>query len=241
MATVTNELWSSGSVRGPALRGWFTSIRSSKYAASGAAPTLPQFTPLYFDEATSTWKIWTSDNEEQTLTFDATGGTYNLFFEASDSGALTYLNTTGDTAVILAALEAMPSIQVGDVSVTRGTPVGNVTIFTVTFKGNWASKNVPAIAVTEALTGGGGTLVQATTVAGGGSPDIDGFVSEPENGANPTLLHATGETIHNVGMGGTIAYADIPLPAGESQPLLDIALSGLRAKGFNITGLATFH
>ena len=241
MTLQQTELFSEGTVRGPALRHWFTSIQPKKFAASGTAPTLAQLTPVSYDSATGNWKIWTADNEIQTLTFDATGGTYTISFDGvAVAAAATYLNTAGDTAAITASLETLPNIQPGDVTVMRGTPAGAITIFTVTFGGQWAHKNVPQMTSTEALTGGSGTLTHATTTAGAGFA-IDGFVSEPEGGAYPALLHATLETLHNVGMGGTIHHADIPLPAGEDQTIMDAELMGLRAKGFNITGLANFH
>jgi hypothetical protein len=109
-----------------------------------------------------------SPAEVQTLTFDATGGTYTVAFDGSPATAnVTYANTSGDTATLLAALESLSTINPGDVTVTRGTPVGNVTVFTVTFAGRYVGQNVPLIAVTEALTGGSGTLVPATGTGGG--------------------------------------------------------------------------
>lgn len=111
-----------------------------------------------------------SPSEVQTLTFDATGGVYTVGFDGSaDSPSLTYLNTTGDTAVILAALEGLSTINPGDVTVSRGTPAGNVTIFTVTFGGRYVGQNVPTINITETLTGGSATLAAAQGTAGGGS------------------------------------------------------------------------
>jgi hypothetical protein len=110
-----------------------------------------------------------SPGEAQTLTFDATGGVYTLVFDGETTPSLTYLNTSGDTAVIQAALEALSNINPGDVTVTRGTPAGAITIFTVTFGGQWAGKNVPQMTNTETLTGGSTTLVHGTTTAGGGA------------------------------------------------------------------------
>lgn len=108
-------------------------------------------------------------SEAQTLTFDATGGTYTLSFDgATAPAAATYLNAAGDTAAITAHLESLPNVQPGDVTVTRGTPAGNVTIFTVTFAGQWLGQNVPQLTSTESLTGGSGTLTHGTTTAGGG-------------------------------------------------------------------------
>lgn len=234
MALNANQLYSATSTAA-AKRFWPTSLQPKTFDGVGGAPLLAQLTPVYKDPTTDFWLVWSQDNEIQTLTFDATGGVYTVSFDGETSASLTYLNTSGDTAVILAALEGMSSINPGDVTVARGTPVGNVTIFTVTFVGAWAAKNVPAIAVTESLTGGSGTLVQATTQTGQGSASIDGFIYE-KGGAQ---LHATDETEHVVIMGGTIHYADIPLPASESQTMLDLILkNGMRAKGFTIQGVA---
>ncbi len=110
-----------------------------------------------------------SPSEVQTLTFDATGGTYTLTFDGATSPSITYANGSGDTATIQAALEALSTINPGDVTVTRGTPAGNVTIFTLTFGGRYVGLDVPAIAKTTSLTGGSGTLTVATGTAGGGS------------------------------------------------------------------------
>lgn len=111
-----------------------------------------------------------SPSEVQTLTFDATGGTYTVAFDGSPATSnITYANAAGDAATLQAALESLPTINPGDVTVTRGTPAGNVTIFTVTFGGQWVGRDVPTIAITESLTGGSGTLVPAVGTAGGGS------------------------------------------------------------------------
>lgn len=108
-----------------------------------------------------------SANEVQTVAIDGTGGTYALTFDGETTATLTYLNTSGDTAVILAALEALSNINPGDVTVTRGTPAGTSTTFTVTFKGQYSGQNVPQMTSTETLTGGAGTITHATTQAGG--------------------------------------------------------------------------
>lgn len=106
-------------------------------------------------------------SEVQTLTFDATGGTYDLTFDGETTGTLTYANDATDDDTILAALNGLSNVNPGDVTVVRGTPAGNVTVFTVTFAGQWLGRNVPQMTSTETLTGGNGTLVHATTTGGG--------------------------------------------------------------------------
>lgn len=138
-------------------------------------------------------------SEVQTLTFDATGGTYTLAFDGSPASASqTYLNTSGDTAVIQAALESLSTINPGDVTVTRGTPAGAVTVFTVTFGGRYVGDNVPLIAITESLTGGSGTLVPATGTAGG---------SAASNGSETALGHLFAAVAYDRDSTGDIAGA----------------------------------
>jgi len=66
-----------------------------------------------------------------------------------------------------------------------------------------------------------------------GTGTIGGFLDEA------TLLSATGETLANMIMAGQIDYRDIPLPTGQTQPnLLAALVVGMRAKGFDIVGVA---
>jgi len=89
--------------------------------------------------------------------------------DGTTAAAATYANTSGDTATLTALLETFPGIAPGDVTVTRGTPAGAVTVFTIEFTGNLAGVNVPQLTNTESLTGGSGTLTHGTTTAGGGA------------------------------------------------------------------------
>ncbi len=113
-------------------------------------------------------------NEVQTLTIDATGGTYNVTLDGEATGNLTYANTTGDTATLQAALNGLSNLASGDVVVTRGTTVGTETVFTLTYGGARAGADVPEISVTESLTGGAGTAVAGTGTAGGSGTSVTG-------------------------------------------------------------------
>lgn len=110
-----------------------------------------------------------SPSEVQTLVIDATGGTYDITFDGDNTGNITYAGTAGDSATMQAALETLPNISPGDVTVTQGATVSNSTTFTLTFGGNYVGLNVPQISVTESLTGGAGTATPATVTAGGGA------------------------------------------------------------------------
>jgi hypothetical protein len=178
------------------------------FIPSGIALAKVTATDLYIPYVNET-------SEVQTITFDATGGTYNLKFDGATTPTLTYANAAGDAATIQAALEALPGIDPGDVTVVRGTPAGNVTIFTVTFGGQYAGVNVSQIDATNVvLTGGGSTVTEGTTTAGG-------TTSPAGEGAGKGLLFAT--VAYDRDSTGDIAFAlcvDAPvieslLPAGH--------------------------
>lgn len=115
------------------------------------------FGQLYVDAITPT----PGTNEVQTITASGTvsGGAYTITFNGETTGSL---NHNANNATILAALEALPNIGTGGVTLGGGALPG--TPVTVTFKLQWASQNVPMLIVDSAsLTGGGSYEVTQTT------------------------------------------------------------------------------
>jgi hypothetical protein len=107
-----------------------------------------------------------SPSEQQTIVVDATGGTFTISFDGSTTAAIA-TNATG--AAVLAALELLPTINSGDVTVTRSGSANSYT-YTLDFGGRYLGTNVPAVTTgAGSLTGGAGTATVATVVAGGGS------------------------------------------------------------------------
>lgn len=104
----------------------------------------------------------TPANEQQTITLDATGGSIDVAFTFEGLTGTATIPYSATAAQAQALLEAVRSIKPGNVAVGR---VGDV--LTVTFQGDLAKANVPALVVDDAnLTGGAGTAVVATTVPG---------------------------------------------------------------------------
>lgn len=102
-----------------------------------------------------------NSSEVQTVTIDATGGTFTLTFDGETTAAIA---ENAAAAAVQAALEALSNVNVGDVAVT-GSAGGP---YTVTFGGQYLGDNVPAMtADAGSLTGGAGTGVVATGTAGG--------------------------------------------------------------------------
>jgi hypothetical protein len=121
-------------------------------------------------------------NEAQTVTVsgDPTGGSFTLTFNGQTTAAIAY-NATA--AAVQAALEALPNVGTGGVTVTGG-PLPGAAV-TVTFTGELAGSAVPQMTSTAALTGGTDPAVaHATTVPGVSSEVSDtslwGFAAEDD-------------------------------------------------------------
>lgn len=109
-----------------------------------------------------------ADNEIQTITVDAAGGTFTVTFDAEETAALDFDILAAD---LQTALEGLSTIGAGNVSVSGGPgDAGGTTPYVVEFIGDLAGANQAAM-TTDAtnLTGGAGTAVVATTQAGGGN------------------------------------------------------------------------
>lgn len=106
-------------------------------------------------------------DEIQTLTIDATGGTFKLAYDGQITADITWSatnNTLRDR--VDTALEALSNVGAGQVTTAVGTMTNGVGTLTITFTGTLAKKNVSLITVnTNALTGTA-TLSIATTTPG---------------------------------------------------------------------------
>ncbi len=118
-------------------------------------------------------------NGVQTITFDATGGTFRLGFDGYTTDDIHWSatnNTLRDN--VDAALEALPSIGTGGVTTAVGTMTAGVGTLTVTFGGNNAHKAVPVITVEDnSLTGTATLTVDETT------PGVDATYRTAPKGA----------------------------------------------------------
>lgn len=112
-------------------------------------------------------------NEVQTLTVDATGGTYTLTFGANTTAPIAY---NADAATVESALRGLPSVGGNNVNVAPSGPDKSVT-----FVGTLAAQNVAHITSDSSqLTGGAThTAYVADTVQGApGSyviPSVGGY------------------------------------------------------------------
>lgn len=123
-------------------------------------------------------------NEKQRLTIAAGGGNYTLsFFNPAGSVAQTTAPVAfnGNAASVQAALQALPNIGAGNVTVTGGP--GNKTgafPYTITFAGTLGSKNLEQLSVDPTnLTEPGPTPAAVTTVTEGHAEGFEGALEAP--------------------------------------------------------------
>lgn len=133
---------------------WVVSYEATAYQIAKA---------LAFVKGATTSPSGTPADEVQTITIDATGGTFTITFAFEGlTGTTPALAWNAPAASVQAALEKLDSIGKGNVTVGL---VGLV--YTLTFAGKLAKANVSAVTTNAAsLTGGAGTAAVATTTAG---------------------------------------------------------------------------
>lgn len=119
-------------------------------------------------------------NEQQSVTVDATGGTFTLAFEGAVTGNIA---ENASAATVEAALEALSTIGTDNVSVS-GSAGGP---WTVTFQNELGYRNVSLLVGDNTnLTGGASTVTPSQTVAGVESTQAD---DTPETSPNITFLN----------------------------------------------------
>lgn len=106
-------------------------------------------------------------DEVQTLTIDATGGTFRLKYDGQITASISWSSTNNTLiANIDAALEALANIGAGGVTTADATLSSGVGTLTITFAGHLAKKAVNLITVHQNALTGTGTLSIAETTPG---------------------------------------------------------------------------
>lgn len=122
--------------------------------------------------------------EVQTITVDASGGTYTITWNGQTTSAIAY---NAAAATVQAALEALSNIAPGDVVVTGGVGAsGGGTPYTLTWSDTLGNVAQPTTNV-GSLTGGAGTAAVSTT-----TPGVAGYTEMTTQGySSKTLTMAT--------------------------------------------------
>lgn len=237
MSLQATELYATNTRTGQP-RAAITRIRPKSFASGSG--TLAKLTPVTKNTSTGFYQAWaTPVSQVETITKagTVTSGTFTVTIDGQASAAIAW---NASNAVILAALEAMPNIQPGDVVLTGGGVAGVSTgALTLTFAGSKTGRSM-VISTGSGSLGGGGTYDAAIVTAGvetvgTGLDKITGFVWP-----DAVVLSGSGEVIGNVALAGIIHRDDVPLVSPVIQAGLDAALkdNDLRKLGFEIQGLA---
>lgn len=129
--------------------------------------------------------------ESVSIAVDATGGTFTITFQGEATAAIAF-NATA--AAVKAALELLPGIALGDITVTGGPgSSGGATPYVIAFTqtGHFARQDAPAITTgAGSLTGGAGTAAVTTTAGSAGASSVTDGREDPANivGINDTFL-----------------------------------------------------
>lgn len=148
-------------------------------------------------------------DEVQTISRTSTGGTVTLTYDGETTAATAIVAAT-TAAQVKAALETLPNVNPGDVTVTG--PAGGP--WPVTFVGAEDDVNVPAITVDNTnATGGTVTIAQTTSGAAGTGTDFAHL-------ATSTRVQVADPTI-DVGCAlvtdGTVREANLPANHGVDE------------------------
>lgn len=105
-----------------------------------------------------------SEVQRITITGTPTGGTFTLTFDGNTTAPIAY---NASSAVVVAALIALPNIDAAEVTGTGGALPGSAV--DITFAGQYAGVNVPVMTASAAGLTGGTPAIAVTTVTAGGT------------------------------------------------------------------------
>lgn len=128
-------------------------------------------------------------NEVQKVTVKAKKGNFTLNLDGEVTGNIKFNATAKE---VQEALEALPSIDAGDVVVTGGPgdETGS-TPYVVTFGGNWADENVPALVAAKGTTEEPGEVTVTTTTAGAAGSGVFplGVIDKVDTAPTPDVAY----------------------------------------------------
>lgn len=160
-------------------------------------------------------------NEVQTFDLGvASSGTFTITFQGSTTGNIAFNATP---AVVQAALEALPNINPGDVTVTGGPLPG--TAVTLTFSGQYAGVNVAPITIDGTLTVGE-TITIASPTAGGsaGLATLDTMTGHLLDDVKVRLNNGAGRSVAAMYWNGIVVESRLPAGSGiDANGKADVA------------------
>ena len=138
---------------------------------------------LFAKKVTQGAALGGATSEVQTVTVDGapTGGTFTLSYKGATTATIAY---NAAASAVQAALEALPTVQAGQV-VAAGGPLPGASV-TVTFAGLFAGRDVPLITAAGSFTGGTLPAVAVTATTPGADAETN-IASKPMGPLDLTL------------------------------------------------------
>jgi len=124
-------------------------------------------------------------NEVERITVNATGGTFTITYGGETTGPINY---NASAAEVQAALEALPDLEPGDVTVLGG-PGGP---YTLLFGGKLAEQSVTPVTTNRSGLTGGGKLATVVVLRPGGPLDLRRFILSEVEQSQKAALEAKG-------------------------------------------------
>jgi hypothetical protein len=123
--------------------------------------------------ATGLYIPYVVDSESVSIPVDATGGTFTITIEGEATAAIAF---NAAASAVQTAIELLPGIEPGDVTVSGGPgSAGGATPYVITWGGRYRGLNAPAVTTgAGSLPGGAGTATVTTTAGGAESPAGEG-------------------------------------------------------------------
>lgn len=164
-----------------------------------------------------------TQNEKQqvTLTGGPTGGTFTLTFEGQTTAGIAY---NANNAAVVAALEALSNIGVGDVAVTGGALPG--TPITVEFQGALANSDRQQMTGSGAALTGGSANISVTQEAVTGVNEKQQVQIDPTSNGGTFTLTYEWQTTAGIAYNANAAAVDAALEALSNIGAGDVTVTG---------------
>jgi NHL repeat-containing protein len=176
----------------------------------------------------------------QSLTVDASAGTFKLTFKGQSTSDLA---ATATAAEVDAALELLPTVGANNVAVTGGPGgAGGATPYSIAFTGTLANNPVPTITASNGatpLTGGAASATVAVTVAGSAGVEVCNSAASCKQGTG--VVFVGGAFAPNIGYpavmpAGAPNEGNVVVGDGGQSRVQEFTASGqfVRAFGYDV-------
>lgn len=159
-------------------------------------------------------------NEVQTFNLGAaSAGTFTITFQGSTTAAIPFNATV---AQVQAALDALPNVNPGDITVAGGPLPG--TNVSLTFSGQYAGVNVSEITIDGALTTGETITIATTTAGGGADTDLGVLTGHLLDDVKVRTNNGAGRSVAALYWNGIVVESRLPANSGiDANGKADVA------------------